>query len=220
MTQTAAPAFVPFTPADERQTADVLSCLGDPDLTLADAAHRHNTTLAALTLWMAQPEIAARLDALESAFARKTRLGVADALPGVASTLVEIVRDTLDELTHIPKNPHSTRSLEQRSRARESGRKAAALLLRLATFRGGPAPLPRVPRDRTSADPLPPRQTPTLEDNLDRLTRVGVTIARQAGDERPPEPPLPCPPPSTANPRVSPSPPSPTLNNSPRAAPH
>ena len=149
----------PFNPTDERQIADVISCLGDPEHSLASVAERHNTSIQALTLWMQQPEIAARLDALESAFARMLRIQVADALPSVVNTLVEIVRDTLDELAHIPKNPHSVRALEQRSRARETGRKAAHLLVRLARFSGGP---PRSPRPKSTL-PTPSPTTPHPE---------------------------------------------------------
>lgn len=226
--------LAPFSPADERQIADVISCLGDPDHTLASIAQRHNTSLHALTQWMARPEIAARLDAFEGAFARAVRLQVADHLPAVASALVEVVRDAQEELAHIPQNPHSVRHLEQRTRARESCRKTGLLLIRLARFTGGPAPAPRPkptlpaptptpPTDSSTAShPQPtwqppqhptPREKPTLDEVLAELRSLGFIIQHpkhhHAGDEAPPQaPPPPPPPPLNNTPSPDPNPPA------------
>lgn len=231
MTQTSAI----FTPADEQQADEVLACLADPDCSLSAIARRCNTTVPALTAWMTRPEIAARLDALESALARRLRLQVADTLPAVAHALTQILRDALNELTHPASDSTSTpRTPEQRHRTRESARKAASLLVRLATFRGGPAPQPRPRRDpgptndnNTSDDAPRQRQAPPLEDQLNRLAAMGLHIElypSHAGDEAPPQPPAPStstPTPEgrcAAHPRVSPSPEPPHLDAPPRAS--
>lgn len=150
MAQTSPSTALVFTPADDRQVADILDCLADPDMTLAGVAERHNTTFQALALWLTRPDVAPKIRAIEGAFATITRLRVADALPAVAQTLVEVVRDAQGELDHVPLNPRSLRHLEQRTRARETARKACALLVRLARFTGGPTP-ERRPRPSSQA---------------------------------------------------------------------
>ncbi|CAG0976829.1 hypothetical protein PHYC_01548 [Phycisphaerales bacterium] len=83
------PSPIPFTPADPARLFDHLL---DPHLSLHDLATRHNTTIQALSLFLARPEIHAQVEALDNFAATRTRL-VADAqLPLVAGILTDVLR--------------------------------------------------------------------------------------------------------------------------------
>jgi probable HAF family extracellular repeat protein len=112
----------------------VLDNLADPQLTLGDIAYLNDTTLAALTLWMSNPDIAARLDNFETAIARRTRLLALNYLPLAVETLRSTLAAHNDQELNTPFRPDSIKARDYQRRSRETARKAAALLLRLAHF--------------------------------------------------------------------------------------
>ncbi|MFA6046351.1 MAG: hypothetical protein WC718_15310 [Phycisphaerales bacterium] len=127
--------FTPFTPSPAL-AAQVIDALGSPDNTLRDVAADFSTTLEALTLWMTRPDIAARLDAIQSAVTRRTRLMATNFLPGVVRLLNSII-DHYHEDEH-EREPQPL--APEPRRHRENARKAAALLIRLAKLTGTPSP--------------------------------------------------------------------------------
>src|SRR4051812_44117248 len=63
---------------DEKLAACILADLHPPHCTLGDIAARADTSVEALNLWLSKPDIAERLDNIESIFARRARLQLAD----------------------------------------------------------------------------------------------------------------------------------------------
>lgn len=62
--------------------ARLLDALCHPEASIAQIAREHGVTVADLTLWMARPDIANQLDALESACATRARLIAGLSPPG------------------------------------------------------------------------------------------------------------------------------------------
>ena len=122
-----------FSPPDD-SIAAIFDDLNRPDTTLREIAESRGATIDALTLWMARPDIAARLSALESGIARRTRMVAANYLTFAVKAVAGIIREYNDEENNTLLNPNSRADREQRRRARETARRAASLLLRLAKF--------------------------------------------------------------------------------------
>ncbi|MBX3358071.1 MAG: hypothetical protein KF745_06560 [Phycisphaeraceae bacterium] len=118
--------------------AKILDSVTDPTLTLRDVADLHHTTVEALVLWFAEPEIAERLDHIESTIARRTRIVASNFLPAATIALGRSIDEHNADESHFPVRPGDQRGLELRRRSRETARRAAALLLRLANFTPGP----------------------------------------------------------------------------------
>ncbi|MBX3358801.1 MAG: hypothetical protein KF745_10255 [Phycisphaeraceae bacterium] len=118
----------------------ILDSVTDPTITLRDVAELHDTTVEALVVWFARPEIAERLDQIESAIARRTRIVASNFLPSVTTTLGRSIDEHNSDEAHFPVRPTDQRGMELRRRSRETARRAAGLLVRLANFTPGPRP--------------------------------------------------------------------------------
>src|SRR5690349_17441361 len=131
----------------EAAISRILSDLGRPDYTFRDIAEMHGTNADALTIWLTRPDIEARLAAIESAIARRTRLIATNYLPSAVKTVTRILDEYNDEESHRPIDPRIPQHGELRRRSRETARRAASLLLRLAKFHQSP------PRKRRVNEP-------------------------------------------------------------------
>ncbi|MBX3358356.1 MAG: hypothetical protein KF745_08005 [Phycisphaeraceae bacterium] len=136
--------------------AKILDSVTDPTLTLRDVADLHHTTVEALVLWFAEPEIAERLDHIESTIARRTRIVAFNFLPAATIALGRSIDEHNADEAHFPVRSGDQRGLELRRRSRETARRAAALLLRLANFTPGP----RRATDTRPASPPPSAPPP------------------------------------------------------------
>ncbi|MBX3359813.1 MAG: hypothetical protein KF745_15465, partial [Phycisphaeraceae bacterium] len=121
----------------------------------------HHTTVEALVLWFAEPEIAERLDQIESTIARRTRIVASNFLPAATIALGRSIDEHNSDEAHFPVRPGDQRGLELRRRSRETARRAAALLLRLANFTPGPRRFTSTPRPAPAPSPTP-TPSPTL----------------------------------------------------------
>jgi hypothetical protein len=178
-----AAAFAP----PESAIAAILGDLADPDLSLRDVAEANNTTLDALALFLARPDMAERLEAIESLAARRARLIATLSLDKLAATLARIIEETDAELAHVPVNPKSLPALEQRRRTRETARRAGALLLRIARFSSlrptiaanASPPAPASPAEPIATTPARRRVLPADPGPAALLQRrAGGTLAR------------------------------------------
>ena len=159
--------FTPFTPSPAVAT-EVIDALGSPDNTLRDVAVDFKTTVEALTLWMTRPDIAARLDAIQSAVTRRTRLMATNFLPGVVRLLNSII-DHYSEDEH-EREPQPL--APEPRRHRENARKAAALLIRLARLTGTSSP-----RERPNPSAPPPLGGTALQSGAPPIAPARFTIA-------------------------------------------
>ncbi len=141
---------------DATTAATIVNELASNETTLRDIADRHDTTLEALTLWMTRPDIAQRLSALESACARRARLTVANSLNAIANTLLHLLAEAKDDHASVHRVPAATHhAFAARMQSRESARKAANLLLRIARY----TPL----ADNAPPTPHDPKKNPTRQ---------------------------------------------------------
>ena len=184
-----------FNPSAE-DAERLLTLMNDEAYSLADIASGANTSIEALTCWLARPDIAQRLSNLESAAARRTRLVAGNRMMFVVTTLARILEEYNEDEY---KNPyqHGPHGHELKRRAHETARKAAALLYRLSRYH--PASTPPTARTQRPASAAP--------GNADPARRIIHCILFR----RIPNPPNS---PSSTNPSSQTSPPS-----SPRARP-
>lgn len=152
----------PFSPPESAVPA-ILCDLGSPDITFRDVAHMHGATADTLTAWVTRPDIEARLAAIESAIARRARLIATNYLPSAVRTVTRILDEYNDEESRAAADPGSPRHGELRRRSRETARRAASLLLRLARFAPLPPPAPSRDPGLPPAPPRPPG-APPLQD--------------------------------------------------------
>jgi hypothetical protein len=169
----------------------VIDALSDPDTTLRSIALRFNTTLESLTRWMQRLDIAARLDAIEQAIARRARLLATNYLPSIVTHLITTLDNAQSEEAH-PTQPASTdlKTLDLRRRAREASRKAAGLLARLARFipakqsnSSSSPPARRRPHQSTPTTPITPTAQPAT---LHRLASSSPQPGPQSASTPPP----------------------------------
>ncbi|MBX3356866.1 MAG: hypothetical protein KF745_00410 [Phycisphaeraceae bacterium] len=144
--------------------AKILDSVTDPTLTLRDVADLHHTSVEALVLWFAEPEIAERLDHIESTIARRTRIVASNFLPAATIALGRSIDEHNSDESHFPVRPGDQRGLELRRRSRETARRATALLLRLANFTPGPRRYIYTPRPTPapSSTPIPTSPAPSV----------------------------------------------------------
>ncbi len=124
----------------------LINDLADPNMTLGDVAYLHDLTLEKLTLWIVRPDITERLKALTDSIYLRVRLTAITHLATTVNALNTMIGAYIDEERHAPVNPTSIQDREQRRRARETARKAVALLTKLAHLpphrRKAPTPSP------------------------------------------------------------------------------
>ncbi|HEX8875564.1 MAG TPA: hypothetical protein VF777_02370 [Phycisphaerales bacterium] len=143
---------VPLFSPDETTAAAIINDFAAQDLTLRDIADNYETTLESLTLWLARPDIKERLFALESACAARARLVVANNLAAIANKLLHLLTESKLDHESIHRVPAATHhAFAARMQSRESARKTANLLLRIARYvpPSPTAPPPRAPSPRS-----------------------------------------------------------------------
>ena len=148
------PTRTPFNPSPAATNALISAIAADFNSSLAGLAEEYNTSLESLTLWMARPDIAERLDALASACAARVRIVASNFLPLAVESLRSVLADFRDLHSNSLCDTSNPRALATRARAAETARRAASTLLRLANFTPGARP-PRPPR------PQPPLPAPS-----------------------------------------------------------
>ncbi len=126
-----------FNPAPER-TLLLIDELLDPDLSLREVASRHNTSLAALSLWIASDETSQTLDALRSGFCDRIRTIAAANIAPTITTLNRLLKSY--NATDL-----STLTLAERERTHAVALRAASLFFRITTLRPTRIPPPRIP---------------------------------------------------------------------------
>ena len=147
---TGSPKACPCSPPPESIPL-LLAQLTDSSLSLAAIAKSHGLTLTDLTTLMARPDIAEQLAAIHAAAAQRTRIVAAQHLPLAVEVLASIAATHRDEDSPPGFDPANPRHRILRLRHRESARRAASTLLRLANY----APRPPALVGRTSCPPAP-----------------------------------------------------------------
>ena len=109
----------------------ILQSLADPDASLASVARAHNITVAALTLWLARPDIQARVREMEAGAAAHVRLASSLNLSSAVRVLVRIL-DDFDALSRTHTDAAARTADPDYIRASERARKAAYHLYRLS----------------------------------------------------------------------------------------
>ncbi|MFN9974509.1 MAG: hypothetical protein ACK58T_31920, partial [Phycisphaerae bacterium] len=102
------PTPFPIFSPDETTAAAIIDHYAAQDLTLRDIADKYETTLESLTLWLARPDIAHRLHALESACAARARLVVANNLAAIANKLLHLLDEAKLDHESIHRVPAAT----------------------------------------------------------------------------------------------------------------
>ncbi|MGH7244864.1 MAG: hypothetical protein ACREJD_15730 [Phycisphaerales bacterium] len=122
-----------FSPAPQHIPA-ILQLLRDPSLSLIEVAQRAQTSLDALTLWIAQPEIAEQLDRYECACVRRTSLIVADLLPSCVAIVRAMIADIHEEAKRTPADAANPKSQATKRAARQLALGAIRLLMQLGNL--------------------------------------------------------------------------------------
>ncbi|QYK47806.1 MAG: hypothetical protein KF838_13570 [Phycisphaeraceae bacterium] len=158
------PRIIPFNPSPE-QIHDVLNDIVSPYASLADVAANNNTTVHALSAWIALAETQTMLDQIEQAAYRRARVSAACLLTDAVNSLSFTLRAHVDAESNEPLG-RSTEALHIRQRQRTDARKASWLLYRIARA------YPAIPIDPTTlrfihtlkrerdASPVPSRSAP------------------------------------------------------------
>ncbi len=134
-----------FDPAPDLASR-AIDLLVSVDLTFREIAEQFNTTAEALAAWISRPDIADRLDTIESAGCRRTRLVATNCLPPVVEVVARIITEFAAAERRrpaIPNNPTNLHALELRRRVQETARRACSLITRLTRI----APRPASTRD-------------------------------------------------------------------------
>jgi hypothetical protein len=124
------PPFPPFRP-DPAKLEQLLQSLLSPYASLSDVAANNDTTLAALTTWMAMPESQTLLDQVESAGYRRARMAGSNLLTDAVNSLSCALRGHVEiETRHYAQLDYFKIRIYER--ARVNARKAAWLLYRIS----------------------------------------------------------------------------------------
>lgn len=151
----ASPPSPPFFDPAPEIAAAILHDLADPFQSLHSIAKARATTLEGLTLWMQRPEIARRLDALESAFTRRSRLQAGSYLPlcidAIARAIAGATRDEVQlaqssaaqsqvSQSQSPQSQTSLKLDDHRRKARETLLRMTRVMMQLSKFQNAPPP--------------------------------------------------------------------------------
>ncbi|MBS0192369.1 MAG: hypothetical protein U0573_07065 [Phycisphaerales bacterium] len=140
----------------------IIDRLADPDCPLSNIAADFETSIELLCVWMLRPEIAARLDAVQSAIGRRTRLLAVTRLTLAAETAARV----LDQFRLICSQPNGSEfDARQDMRAANVALTAARILARIASFKPDPKADQRpshnpAPRSPSSSPELPTAPNP------------------------------------------------------------
>jgi len=124
-------------PPDKLQI--VFDGLADPDVSLSELAYVFKTTIDALCVWMARPEIAAAMSERLNGIAIRSRFVANSFIPSVIKTLNNVLKDYDAEIENTVPDYSNAKAAETRVRARESTRRTAHLMVVLTRFSPPPS---------------------------------------------------------------------------------
>ncbi len=151
-----APMPPDFAPSPEAESI-LLQQLASPESSLTYLARINGTTVDALSLWMARPDIMEKCRAIVTAGMMQTKMVVATRLNMCVKGLISIVAAAVEADTHTPA-PIAFHDRRLREQQRRNSIRAITLILRCGTY--DPFTPTRPPRDRNAADPLPIAHSP------------------------------------------------------------
>ncbi len=146
----------------------IISGIADPDESIGSVAAKAHTSIEALTLWLTKPDIAARLDAMESVIARKARLDVASYTGAIVHACSTAIKYYAEAMNHRHVADHDHRGHDILVREASNALLASRILLHLRKHyaeasprppRQSPAPLPSSPSPAPAHTPTPPSST-------------------------------------------------------------
>lgn len=212
----AAPSFAPDPLVADR----VLDALADPDITLRDVAEQFDTSIEALTLWMARPDIAARIAAIQAAAVTRVRLIATNFLASAVSTLLSVIDDYREHISRQPVRPTDAHAVAEHRRARDGARRSIQLLNRIARLPlphadGLAAAMPTAPTAPTP--PAAPREVNAPSARRDVPAPAETGAANPANPATPPSPLTPNSPNSPNSPIIADAPSPPATPSAPAA---
>lgn len=113
--------------------ANIFEAISESHSSIADLAFNYKTTVNAFSMWLMREDVQAKLAAVSAAGACATRIGAVSQLPEVVGAMIMQVRGCITDETH-RLNPPGLENDKMQDRRRTTARRAANLLLRLATF--------------------------------------------------------------------------------------
>ena len=174
--RSARPPLIPleaFDPAPHI-AEQILSNIASPDYTIALVAQRANTSIESLTLWLTRPDIAARLDAIESVYSRKARLDVATHTGAIIHACHMVIGFYTEAANHVHIHDHDHRGHEIATRKASNALLASRILIHLGKHhspRSTPRPSAPNPSPNPDPDPNPnPNLPSSSSDNPTRFT--------------------------------------------------
>lgn len=146
----------------------IFSALLNPYFSFANTASEHNTTLEALSAWLARPDIAERIDNLTGALASRLRLITVDRLHHAVDACTIILQEYKDAACHEAgiREGRAGSADEHNRRDRETARKTSILMLRFARF----DPLAHKTRARAGTDNTHRGQVHVISPNSTTIT--------------------------------------------------
>ena len=172
--RSARPPLIPleaFDPAPHI-AEQILSNIASPDYTIALVAQRANTSIESLTLWLTRPDIAARLDAIESVYSRKARLDVATHTGAIIHACHMVIGFYTEAANHVHIHDHDHRGHEIATRKASNALLASRILIHLGKHHSPRStPRPSAPNPSPNPDPNPnPNLPSSSSDNPTRFT--------------------------------------------------
>jgi hypothetical protein len=186
----APPDHLLFNPPPEIATATIQD-LADPFKSLVSNAQDRGTTLEGLTLWMQRPDIVRRLDALESACTRRSRLQANGYLPLCIHALSCAITGASRDESHTAPLQSSPKLDEQRRKARETLLRMTRVMMQLSKFqhvsaRPAKSALPRpIVRPANPVDPRTSNSTAPSRVAANSASRSIEHSERRGNDVQP-----------------------------------
>jgi hypothetical protein len=175
-----------FTPSPEAESI-LLQQLASPESSLTYLARVNGTTVDALSLWMARPDIMEKCRAIVTAGMMQTKMVVATRLNMCVKGLITIVAAAVEADAHTPA-PIAFHDRRLREQQRRNSIRAVTLILRCGSY--DPFTPARTPRDRNTPDNAPsstpssaPPSDPRLISNPKTWADLKDLIAQRDADE-------------------------------------
>ena len=140
-----------FTP-DEKTAHCILEDYSSPNTSLADIAQRAKTSITALCIWLATPDIAEKLEAIESVYTRRARLQLTDSTASIIQVCNHTIQGALKANSTLPYKQDNLKAQELNIRRSNLALTASRLLLSLYKAFTNP-PRPRRHYDNTNPTP-------------------------------------------------------------------
>ncbi len=146
----------------------LLSDLAEGESSLSILAQKAHTTVEAITLWLTRPDIDARLNAMESIFARRARLQVANYTGGILTACCGVIDNYNNAESRMLFRPGDLKGHVVLARLGSNALLASRIMLHLARHYSGASPKTRGQPSPTTPAPSSgpaPAQTPTPSDS-------------------------------------------------------